>query len=64
MSKLLKITYFESEEIELYLRMGKSHHWIGRKLIRMHTDISREIKRNDMAYFSYCAKQNIQKTTK
>lgn len=55
MSKLSRITFYEREKIELYLKMGKSHRWIGRKLCRSHTDISREIKRNSSSHFPYCA---------
>ncbi|MCK5416680.1 IS30 family transposase [Candidatus Parcubacteria bacterium] len=36
--------------------MKKSHRWIGRKLYRNHTDISREIKRNSSKLFPYKAK--------
>lgn len=56
MSKLSRITYYEREKIELYLKMRKSHRWIGRKLCRSHTDISREINRNSSQFFSYRAK--------
>lgn len=55
MPRILKITYYEREKIELYLRMGKSHRWIGKRLCRSHTDISREIKRNSGAYLPYRA---------
>ena len=53
MSKLSRITFYEREKIELYLKMGKSHRWIGRKLCRNHTDITREIKRNSSPHFRY-----------
>ena len=56
MSKLSRITFYEREKIELYLKMKKSHRWIGRKLCRGHTDISREINRNSNKFFSYQAK--------
>lgn len=56
MSKLSRITFYEREKIELYLKMEKSHRWIGRKLCRGHTDISREIKRNSSKLFPYRAK--------
>ena len=55
MSKLSRITFYEREKIELYLRMEKSHRWIGRKLCRGHTDISREINRNSSQLFPYRA---------
>lgn len=55
MSKLSRITFYEREKIELYLKMKKSHRWIGRKLCRGHTDISREINRNSGKFFSYRA---------
>lgn len=55
MSKLSRITFYEREKIELYLKMKKSHRWIGRKLCRSHTDISREINRNRGKYFPYRA---------
>ena len=35
--------------------MNKSHRWIGRKLCRSHTDISREINRNSSQFFPYRA---------
>jgi IS30 family transposase len=56
MSKLSRITFYEREKIELYLKMGKSHRWIGRKICRSHTDISREINRNSNNLFPYRAK--------
>jgi transposase, IS30 family len=56
MSKISRITFYEREKIELYLKMKKSHRWIGRKLYRGHTDISREIKRNNGKFFPYQAK--------
>ncbi len=56
MPKLSRITFYEREKIELYLRMEKSRRWIGRKLRRSHTDISREINRNSSEYFPYRAK--------
>jgi IS30 family transposase len=56
MLKLSRITFYEREKIELYLKMKKSHRWIGRKLCRSHTDISREIKRNSSRLFPYRAK--------
>jgi len=55
MPKISKITYYEREQIELYLKMGKSRRWIGRRLCREHTDISREVKRNSGAYLPYRA---------
>ena len=55
MSKLSRITFYEREKIELYLKMKKSHRWIGRKLCRGHTDISREINRNSNQLFPYQA---------
>jgi len=55
MSKLSRITFYEREKIELYLRMGKSHRWISRKIRRNHTDITREINRNSSPYFPYRA---------
>lgn len=55
MPKISKITYCEREKIELYLKMGKSHRWIGKRLCRSHTDISREVKRNSGIYSPYRA---------
>lgn len=55
MPKISKITYYEREKIELYLKMSKSYRWIGRKLCRSHTDISREVKRNSGVYLPYRA---------
>jgi IS30 family transposase len=55
MSKLSRITFYEREKIELYLKMKKSHRWIGKKLCRSHTDISREINRNGSDYLPYRA---------
>lgn len=55
MPKISKITYYEREQIELYLKMGKSRRWIGRRLCREHTDISREVKRNSGDYLPYRA---------
>jgi len=55
MSKISKITYYEREQIELYLKMEKSHRWIGRRLHREHTDILREVRRNSGAYLPYRA---------
>jgi len=56
MSKLSRITFYEREKIELYLKMRKSHRWIGRRICRSHTDISREINRNSNNLFPYRAK--------
>jgi len=55
MSKISKITYYERQQIELYLKMGKSRRWIGKRLCREHTDISREVKRNSGDYLPYRA---------
>lgn len=55
MSKLSRITFYEREKIELYLKMNKSHRWIGRKLCRSHTDISREVNRNKSQFLPYRA---------
>lgn len=55
MPRISKITYYEREQIELYLKMGKSRRWIGKRLRRSHTDISREVKRNSGAYLPYRA---------
>ena len=60
MRKISKITYYEREKIELYLKTGKSHRWIGKRLCRGHTDISREVKRNSGVYLPYRA-ANAQK---
>lgn len=56
MSKLSRITFYEREKIELYLKMKKSHRWIAKRLCRNHTDISREINRNSNQFFPYRAK--------
>lgn len=57
MPKISKITYYEREQIELYLKMNKSRRWIGKRLCRNHTDILREVKRNSGAYSPYRAVQ-------
>ena len=53
MSKLSRITFYEREKIELYVKMRKSHRWIGKRLCRSHTDISREVNRNSSNFFPY-----------
>jgi transposase, IS30 family len=55
MPKLSRITFYEREKIELYLKMGKSYRWIGEKICRNHTDIAREVKRNSGPYLPYRA---------
>lgn len=55
MPKISKINYYEREKIELYLKMGRSYRWIGKRLCRSHTDISREVKRNSGVYLPYRA---------
>jgi len=55
MSKLSRITFYEREKIELYLKMGKSQRWIGERLCRSHTDIIREVSRNSSPHFKYRA---------
>lgn len=55
MSKLSRITFYEREKIELYVKMRKSHRWIGKRLCRSHTDISREVNRNSSNFFPYRA---------
>ncbi len=50
-----RITFYEREQIELYLRMGKSCRWIGRRLNRNHTVISREIESHSGDYSPYAA---------
>ncbi len=55
MPKISKITCYERERIELYLKLGKSCRWIGQRLCRSHTDISREVKRNSGVYLPYRA---------
>jgi transposase, IS30 family len=56
MSKLSRITFYEREQIELYLKMNKSYRWIGKKLCRNHSDITREINRNRSPHLPYRAK--------
>jgi len=51
-----RITFYEREQIELYLRMEKLIRWIGRKLKRDHTVISREIKSHSGEHLPYTAK--------
>jgi len=51
-----RVTFYEREQIELYLRMGKDYRWIGRRLNRDHTVISREVERNSGNFSSYTAK--------
>lgn len=51
-----RIIFYEREQIELYLRMGKSIRWIGRKLKRDHTVIGREIKNHSGEHLPYTAK--------
>ncbi len=51
-----RITFYEREQIELYLRMGKDYRWIGRRLNRDHTVVSREVERNSGSISPYTAK--------
>ena len=51
-----RITYYEREQIELYLRMVKDYRWIGRRLNRDHAVISREVERNSGDYSPYTAR--------
>lgn len=51
-----RVTFYEREQIELYLRMDKDYRWIGRRLNRDHTVISREVERNSGDYSPYTAK--------
>ena len=51
-----RVTFYEREQIELYLRMGKDYRWIGRRLNRDHTVISREAERNSSDFSPYTAK--------
>lgn len=51
-----RITLYEREQIEMYLRMGKTHRWIGRRLRRDHTVVSREIKSHSGEALPYRAK--------
>lgn len=53
---MTRITYYEREKIEVYLRMDKSHRWIARRLNRDHTVIDREVKNNSGDYTPYRAK--------
>lgn len=55
MPYLSRITFYEREKIELYLKMKKSYRWIGKKICRSHTDIAREVKRNGSQYLPYRA---------
>lgn len=55
MPKGKEITFFERQQIETYLRMGKKKKWIADKLKRDYSVIKREIKRNSGEYLPYCA---------
>lgn len=55
MSKISRITFYEREKIEYYLKKGISFREIGKKLCRQHTDISREVKRNGGPHLPYRA---------
>ena len=56
MPKGLEITFYEREQIETYLRMGKKKTWIAKKLNRDYSVIKREIKRNSGEVLPYIAK--------
>jgi len=50
-----RITFYEREKIEVYLRMNKTMKWIANKLNRDYSVIKREVKRNKGDYFPYTA---------
>jgi len=50
-----RITFYERQKIELYLRMSKTHRWIGKKLCRDHTVIDREVEKNSCFHTPYTA---------
>ena len=50
-----KLTYFDRQKIEMYLRVGKTFREIGKLLGRDHTVISREVKNNKGDYSPYSA---------
>lgn len=50
-----RISYYERQKIEFFLRVGWSHRRIAKHIHRNHSDISREIKRNSSPYFPYRA---------
>lgn len=49
------ITFYERQQIELYLRMKKKKTWIAKKLARNYSVIKREIKRNSGEHLPYKA---------
>lgn len=51
-----RITYYERERIEHYLRVGKKKRWIARRLKRDHSVIVREIKSHTGEQLPYTAK--------
>jgi IS30 family transposase len=55
MPKIARITFYEREKIEYFLKLKKSFRQIGKMLCRDHTDISREVKRNGGPYLPYRA---------
>jgi IS30 family transposase len=50
-----RLTYFERQKIEMYLRLGKSYREIAKLLRRDHTVVSREVKNNKGDYSPYTA---------
>ena len=51
-----RITFYERQQIELYLRMKKKKTWIAERLNRDYSVIKREIKRNSGKVLPYTAK--------
>lgn len=50
-----KITFYERERIEVYLRLKRKKNWIAKKLNRDYSIIKREIKRNSGEHLPYKA---------
>lgn len=52
---MFAITFYERQQIELYLRMKKKKTWIAKRLKRDYSVIKREIKRNSSQVLPYVA---------
>lgn len=50
-----RITFYEREKIEVYLRMGRTKKWIAKRLNRDYSVIKREVTRNNGMHFPYIA---------
>lgn len=66
MQKNLRLTFYEREKIEFYLKLKLKHRAIARRLKRDHRVVDREIKRNsrDGKYLSKVAQELTDKNSK